>query len=341
MFKNLRRVALFCCLIYSSTIFSACSMINDGKRIIRISHGQSVTHPQHIGLLAFEEHIESHYPDEFDIQIFPNELLGSSVKAIELVQTGAIDYAVVSTSNLETFNDMYQIFSMPYLFDSVEAYHTIMNHPDVLKEMYESTEKAGFMSVTWFDAGTRNFYAKTPIYTPEDLAGKKIRVQASPTNIKMMDAFNAAATPLGFGEVYTAIQQNVIDGAENNELALTNNKHGEIAKYYTYSHHQMVPDMLVGNVKLLESLTAEQRNIFDEATRICSQIEIEAWGESVLEAKKIAQEDMGVEFVEVDILAFKEKVLPLHDEILNENPKLKTVYDAIQTVNTQIGNEGE
>ena len=108
--------------------------------------------------------------------------------------------------------------------------------------------------VTWYNAGTRNFYAKTPINTPDDLKGKKIRVQQSPASVAMANAFGAAAAPMGFGEVYTAIQQGVIDGAENNELALTNNKHGEVAKYYTYNKHQMVPDMLVANLKFLKQL---------------------------------------------------------------------------------------
>ena len=89
--------------------------------------------------------------------------------------------------------------------------------------------------MTWYNAGTRNFYATTPIYTPDDLKGLKIRVQQSPASVKMVQAFGAAATPLSFGDVYTAIQQHVIDGAENNELALTNNKHGEVAKYFSYT----------------------------------------------------------------------------------------------------------
>lgn len=340
MIKILKKVVLLFTVIFTFTLLTGCNL-NNGKRIVRISHGQSVTHPQHLGLMAFEEYIEERYPDKFDIQIFPNELLGPSVKAIELVQTGAIDFVVSSTSNLETFDDIYQIFSMPYLFGSVEAYQTVMNDPYILKDIYESTEKSGFRAVTWFDAGTRNFYATTPINTPEDLKGKKIRVQASPTNIKMMEAFGASATPMSFGEVYTAIQQNVIDGAENNELALTNNKHGEISKYYTYNQHQMVPDMLVGNVKFLDGLTDEEKKVFEEAATLCTKVEIEAWEESIEEAKEIAEKEMGVNFIYPEIEPFKEKVLPVHSEILEQNPKLQPIYDAIQEVNKQVDEKAE
>lgn len=92
-----------------------------GKRIIRISHAQSETHPEHIGLLAFKEYVEENLGDKYEVEIYPNELLGAAQKAIELTQTGAIDFVVAGTANLETFADIYEVFSMPYLFTSEEA----------------------------------------------------------------------------------------------------------------------------------------------------------------------------------------------------------------------------
>ena len=150
----------------------------------------------------------------------------------------------------------------------------------------------------------------------------------------MMKAFGASATPMSFGEVYTAIQQHVIDGAENNEFALTNNKHGEVAKYYSYNQHQMVPDMLIGNYKFLNSLDPEDKQIFEEAAKECTKIEREEWDKQIVEAKEIAK-DMGVQFIDVDVNAFKEKVLPLHEQILEENPKLKPIYNKIQEANNK------
>jgi len=252
-----------------------------------------------------------------------------------LVQTGAVDFAVASTGNLETFDNVYQIFSIPYLFDSVDVYHKVMEDDELMSSIFESTEKSGFQAVAWYEAGTRNFYSTSPIKTPEDLKGKKIRVQQSPTNVRMMQLFGAAAAPMSFGEVYTAIQSGVIDGGENNELALTNNKHGEVAKYYTYNQHQMVPDLLVGNVKFLNELPVEERKVFDEAAKESTRVEREAWEENT----KIAIEDakaMGVEFIETDVQTFKEKVLPLHEELLLQNSKLKPIYKKIQQVNKEV-----
>lgn len=99
---------------------------------------------------------------------------------------------------------------------------------------------------------------------PEDLRGLKIRVQQSPTNIEMMRLLGGSATPMGFGDVYTALQSGIIDGAENNEMALTDNGHGDVCRYYSYDMHQMVPDLLIGNYGFLESLTKEERAVFEE-----------------------------------------------------------------------------
>ena len=312
---------------------SGCSLVSSGKRIIRVSHAQSETHPEHLGMLAFKEYVEERLGDKYEVQIFPNEILGSAQKAIELTQTGAIDFVVAGTANLETFAGVYEIFSMPYLFDSEDVYKSVMQDTEYMENVYASTDEAGFRVVTWYNAGTRNFYGKSPIRTPEDLKGKKIRVQQSPASVEMVKAFGAAAAPMGFGEVYTAIQQGVIDGAENNELALTNNKHGEVAKYYSYNKHQMVPDMLVANLKFLNSLSPEDYQVFKEAAALSTEVEMEEWDKSIEEAKKIATDEMGVEFIDVDVEAFKEKVLPLHESMLQENEKIRDLYDHIQAAN--------
>ena len=315
---------------------TGCGSLTGGKRIIRVSHAQSEPHPEHLGLLAFKEYVEEKLGDKYEVQIFPNELLGSAQKAIELTQTGAIDFVVAGTANLETFADVYEIFSMPYLFDSEEVYKSVMQDTEYMENVYASTDEAGFRVVTWYNAGTRNFYGKSPIRTPEDLKGKKIRVQQSPASVEMVKAFGAAAAPMGLGEVYTAIQQGVIDGAENNELALTNNKHGEVAKYYAYNKHQMVPDMLVANLKFLNGLRPEEYQVFKDAAALSTEVELVEWDKSIEEAKQIAANDMDVTFIDTDVEAFKAKVLPLHQKMLENNPKIRDLYEYIQTANDSM-----
>ena len=157
----------------------------------------------------------------------------------------------------------------------------------------------------------------------------------------MVKAFGAAASPMSFGEVYTAIQQGVIDGAENNELALTNNKHGEVAKYYSYNKHQMVPDMLIGNLKFLNGLSSEEREVFEQAALLSTEVEMEEWDKQVEEAKDIAQNQMGVEFIDVDVQAFKDKVSNVQQDMLDDNPDIQELYDHIQKINEKYAKEEE
>ena len=315
--------------------------INGGKRIIRVALSQSETHPEYTGMEKFKEVIEEKLGDKYEVQIYPNELLGGQTKAIELTQTGAIDFVVAGTPNLEIFADVYEVFSMPYLFTSEEAYFASMNDTDYMEKVYESTDDTGLRVMTWFNVGSRNFYAKKPINTPDDLKGLKMRVQQSPASVKMANAFGAAASPMSFGEVYTAIQQGVIDGAENNELALTENKHGEVAKYYSYTMHQIIPDVLIANLKFLNGLSDEEKEIFYDAAQQATETEMEAWDSQVEKAKKIAQDDMGVEFIYPDINLFKDKVSNVQQEMLDANPDIKELYDHIQMYNEKYANTSD
>ncbi|MBQ4145221.1 MAG: TRAP transporter substrate-binding protein [Clostridia bacterium] len=338
--KTFIRPITFFLILSFSFCLSGCGNASN-KRIVRISHGQSETHPEHIGLLAFKEHIEKNLGDKYQVEIFPNEILGSSQKAIELTQTGAIDFVVSATANLETFADVYEIFSMPYLFESEEAYIEAMKDTEYMNQIYHSTDDAGFRVVAWYTAGSRSFYAKNPIYSPDDLKGLKIRVQQSPASIGMAQAFGAAATPLGFGEVYTAIQQGIIDGAENNELALINNKHGEVAKYFSDNKHQMVPDMLVGNLKFLESLPPNELSIFEEAAKISTEVELSEWNKQIQKARQTAVDSMGVTFLTVDTEKFREKALPFHQTMIKNNPSIEPIYRHFQKYNKGENNNDQ
>ena len=334
-----RCTILMLCIVMTAGLLGCNLSVNNGKRIVRIAIAQSETHPEYLGLVAFKEYVEERLGDKYEVQIFPNELLGSIQKTIELTQTGAIDFAVAGTANLETFADVYEVFSMPYLFDSIESYKAEMQDTDYMENIYESTDSSGFRVLTWYNEGTRNFYGKKAINTPADLSGMKIRVQQSPASVAMMQAFGAAASPMSFGEVYTAIQQGVIDGSENNELALTNNKHGEVAKYYTYNMHQIIPDMLVGNLKFIQGLDEEELQVFKEAALKSTEVELVEWDKCVEEAKNIAQNEMGVEFIYPDITPFKEKVKNMQQDMIKKNPSIVDIYNHIQEVNKRVGEE--
>lgn len=311
-------------------------------RIVRIGHNQATDHPTNIALMAFEEFIEEKLGDKYNVEVFPSELLGSQTDMVQLTQTGAIDFCVASNSILETFSENYTLFNMPYLFASSEAYHAAMDSPEVTDPIFESTKKAGFEAVTWIDAGTRNFYTVSkPIESPADLKGLKIRVQQSPTNVEMMSLLGGSATPMGFGEVYTALQSKVIDGAENNELALTSNGHGDVCKYYSYDMHQMIPDILIGNCGFLDGLSEEDRAIFEEGFKLVNKVEREEWGKAVDAAKEKAENEQGVVFNYPDTKPFQDICSPMHESLLEKYPDLRPIYEKIQEFNAEYSSAAE
>lgn len=314
---------------------SGCASTQE-PRVVRIGHNQSTSHPSHIGLTAFQELINAKLGERYRVEVYPSELLGSQTDMVQLTQTGAIDFCIASNSILETFSENYSIFNLPYLFQNQEAYHAAMEDEEVTAPIFLSTVDAGFTAVTWLDAGTRNFYTiNRPINSPSDLQGLKIRVQQSPTNIEMMRLLGGSATPMGFGEVYTSLQSGIIDGAENNELALRDNGHGDVCKYYSYDMHQMIPDLLIGNNAFLDSLTEEEQAIFEEGFQLLNQVQREAWTVGVEDSIRNARENQGVTFLYPDIEPFREAVLPLHESLLTQIPAIRPVYERIQMYNAR------
>ncbi|MBQ7099496.1 MAG: TRAP transporter substrate-binding protein [Oscillospiraceae bacterium] len=334
--KNAKWVALLLVFAMCVGMLAGCGGAGDGRRIIRIGHNQNTEHPTHLGLEAFADFINEKLGDKYVVEVYPSELLGSQNEMVALTQTGAIDIVVASNSIMETFSKNYSLFNLPYLFSSAEAYHAAMDDPAVTDPIFLATEDAGFICVTWLDAGTRNFYTvDKPINAPEDLKGLKIRVQQSPTNVRMMELLGGTATPMGFGDVYTALQSQIIDGAENNELALKNNGHGDVCKYYSYDMHQMIPDLVLCNWAFLEDLPADERAIFDEGFKLINTVQRAEWTGAVEVALEHAKNVQGVNFLYPDTAAFQNAVMPLHQETLAANAELQPIYDMIQEYNAQ------
>lgn len=337
-----KRILSILCIVPLVLSLAGCGSKSGEARIVRIAHNQPTDHPINVALLEFEQYIEERLGDKYNIEIYPNELLGSQPEMMQLTQTGAIDFCVASNSILESFSTKYGIFNLPYLFGSQQAYYAAMADASITEPIFKSTRKAGFEGVTWMDAGSRSFYTvNKEINKPEDLKGLKIRVQQSPSNVEMMNRFGGSATPMNFGEVYTALQSGVIDGAENNELALTANGHGDVCKYYSYDMHQMIPDVLVANCAFLDDLSEEEKAVFEEGYKIFNARECELFKQAIEDAKKVAAEEKGVTFIYPDTAPFKEVCLPMHQNLLDAYPDLQPIYDAIQAYNAQYVSNGQ
>ena len=199
---------------------------------------------------------------DLTFSVYPNGQLGDNAAMIQLVKAGVLDIAKVSASSMEQFNSAYAIFSMPYVFESTEQYFAVMNQSEAVQEIFKSTYDQGFFAIGWFDSGSRSIYTTKdgPCEGPADLKGLKIRTQDSPTSIAMIRAMGGSATPMSSGETYTGLQQGIIDGAENNETVLVQDGHGEVCKSYTYTQHQMVPDIVIISTETWESLDETEQS---------------------------------------------------------------------------------
>ena len=309
-----RMKKILACVLAGAALLTAtgCSGSQDPKRLL-VAHGHGDWHPVHIGLSYLCDEMEKETDYTFDI--YPNGQLGDDSAMVQLVKAGVLDIAKVSAGALEQFNPAYSIFSIPYVFQSTEHYFNVMNNSEAVQEIFESTRKDGFIAIGWFDSGSRSIYTTKdgPAATPADLKGLKIRTMNSPTSVSMINAMGAAATPMSSGEVYTSLQQGIIDGAENNETVLVDDGHGEVAKSYTYTQHQYLPDIVIISTETWDGMTEEEQNDLREAMKGAWQAHEAEWNK-IVERNKTGAKEMGVQFYEIDKTAFIEACKPLQDE---------------------------
>lgn len=214
---------------------------------------------------------------KMSLDIYSSAQLGSENQCIELLQIGSLDITKVNSAALEGFADPFKVFGIPYLFHSREHFYKVADGP-VGARLLQSTEPYWFKGIAYFDSGARSFYTiNKPIHTPDDLVGLKIRVQKSPIAVEMMKNFGGSATPVDWGELYTALQSNVVDGAENNTPALTSAYHHEVIRYFSVNEHTMCPDVIIISLATWNKLSAQEREWLQQAAHEASLYQRNLW----------------------------------------------------------------
>ncbi len=243
-------------------------------RIIRfkLSHGLDVVHPVHEAMEYMSKRLRELSGGRMTIDVYPSEQLGSERENLEMVQLGSIDIAKTSAAVLESFVPVVGVYSLPYLFRSREHAWNVFLGP-IGKEILLSGTSVGLRGLCYYDSGSRSFYTKErPIRHPEDLVGMKIRVQKSYMAVKMIEILGGSPTPIDWGELYTSLQQGVVDGAENNPPSFYTSHHYEVCKYYYLDEHTTIPDVLLMSEKIWSNLTLQQRKMIQQAAEIESEM---------------------------------------------------------------------
>ena len=297
--------------------------------VLKLGHSQDTAHPVHLSIEKMKQRLEELSGGTVTIDISPGGVLGSSDACIEQLQDGSLAMTCQSGANMENFIPEMATFSLPYVFRDEAHYWQVLNG-DVGRQLLARGEEKYLLGLCYYDAGSRNFYTKDkPIRTPEDLKGLKIRVMNSATAIDMVKTLGAAPTPISYGELYSALAQGTVDGAENNPPSFFSSKHFEECKHFSLDGHTRIPDMLLISTKAWEALPPQVQQWLQQAAQESSDFQRTIWTEDTQAAlKKVAAE--GVEIYEVDTAAFAEKVRPMLDAV--ENPDVRSLLDQISEV---------
>ncbi|HEX2190048.1 MAG TPA: TRAP transporter substrate-binding protein [Longimicrobiaceae bacterium] len=295
---------------------------------IKLAHTLDVSHPVHRAMELMAERLAQKSGGTMRVDIYPSGQLGSERETLELLQIGSLGMTKVSSSVVEGFAPAFRVFGLPFLFRDDAHRFAVLDGP-VGEEMLRSMEPFRLRGLAYYDAGSRSFYTtRRPVRTPADLAGLKIRTQESAVAMQMVRTLGASATPIAWGEVYTALQQGVADGAENNPPSFHLSRHYEVARYYTLNEHTAVPDVVVVSTELWDDLTPLQRQWLQEAVDESAVYQRRLWAEATEEALREV-EAAGVQVIRPDRRAFLEKGAPLLDAF-RRDPEVGPILQRIQ-----------
>lgn len=316
-------------------ILSGCSNVVKGKEtdaeyVMRLGHLQTETHPYHKGALKFKELVEEKSNGRMQIDIFPSSQLGSGRDQIEGAQIGSIHFHIGSVAPVTNFAPKFNILNIPYLFESREHAFKVLDG-EIGEEIASNLPNRGLMNLGFMENGWRHMTNnKKPIKNSEDASSMKLRVQESPPYISFVKALGSTPVPVPFGELYTALEQNVVDGQENPLAQIYLNKLHEVQNYLTLTSHNYDAAVFIMSKTTFDTLPSELQDVITESAK-----------EAVEYERKIALEDeqkileelrkSGIEIVEdPDLESFRKTVQPVYDEF--EDSIGKELFDKIESL---------
>ena len=298
---------------------------------IKLAHSLGVTHPVHHAMEFLAEEVAKNSEGKLIIEIYPSSQLGSERECLELLQIGSLGMTKVSSAVMENFSPKLKVFGYPYLFETEEVRFKVFDG-EIGQRLLRNGEKYWLRGLTYFDAGSRSFYTKTkPIEHPDDLTGMKIRVMESPTAIELVTSFGAAPTPISWGELYTALQQGVVEGAENNLPSFYTSKHYEVCKYFSVDEHSSVPDILVISTIIWDDLNENERKWLMDAVDDATVHQRKLWKKAEQESLQAIKE-AGVKVNYPDKSAFEAKSAAMIEELQTKDRELYELITEIKNV---------
>ncbi len=305
---------------------SNCSEI-DRSKTITLAHGLDINHSVHKAMVKMGETLDSISEGKMTLELYPSQQLGTERECLELLQIGSLDMTKVSAAVMENFAPKMKVLSLPFLFRDRQHSFQVLDG-SIGKELLDDGEKYWLKGMAYYDAGSRSFYTKEkPVNTPDDLIGLKIRVQESRTAMEMVKSLGGSPTPISWGELYTSLQQGVVDGAENNPPSFYLSRHYEVCKYYTLDEHTVLPDVLIIGTQAWGRLTDQEKEWLQISVDDSVKHQRKLW--ALAEEKALNEvKKAGVAIIIPDKSLFSDKVQTMYEQYESN----EEIYSLIQKI---------
>lgn len=320
----------FFSFILIAGMLMGCTSQSDTKTI-RLGHGLDVNHSVHKAMVKMGEDLLNRSDGRLKLEIYPSQQLGTERECLELLQIGSLGMTKVSVGVLENFAPKMKVLGLPFLFRDREHSFTVLDGP-IGQSLLSEAENFWLKGLGYYDAGSRSFYTMNkPIEKPSDLEGQKIRVMESATAVDMVKALGGSPTPISWGELYTALQQGVVDGAENNPPSFYLSRHYEVCKYYSLDEHTVLPDVLLIGTYMWDKLDEQEQAWLQASVKESVTYQRILWAEAEAEALREV-EKAGVQIIRPDKSLFAEKVKGMY-EGFKQDPEIYSLIQQIQETN--------
>lgn len=286
------------------------------SKVYKLGHVSAADYPVCEALQQFADKLYELTDGDIKVEVYTDGQLGQEADAIEAVKLGSMGMTSVNGGQICTFVPEYTAFTLPYIFKDADTEWAILNG-EIGQLVASKFEDAGLHLISYMDEGSRHVYtAKKQVTCLDDLKGLKIRTTGSQASGDGFEALGVAPTPVAFGEVFSALEQGVVDGAENNFSTYYTSKHYEAAPYITDTYHLRVPGAFVMSLNEWNSLTDEQRAAIEEAAAYAREWGIERFNEKEQEYLQAAIDAGAIytEFPEAEREKAAELLQPVFEE---------------------------
>ena len=299
-----------------------------GAKEFRSADVHPEDYPTVMAVKFMSDEIKRKTGGKHSIKVYTGNALGGEKDTIEQTKIGALDLVRINVAPMNNICPETIVPTMPFLFRSTAHMRKVLDGP-VGDEILKACEAQGFVGLAFYDSGSRSLYTtKKPVRSLADAKGLKIRVQQSDLWVALLQAMGANATPMPYGEVYTALKTGLVDGAENNFPSYDTAKHFEVAKFYSMTEHSMAPEMLLMSKKVWDTLTPDEQKIFRDAAKESVPYMRKLWDEKESKSRALVEAG-GAQVITVDKRSFQDAMAPVYDKFVTD-AKMKGMIKRVQ-----------